>query len=151
MAKIVRQSFTLVPVIDTNIYADGDAMGGLLTLSDVLRDSMLSGRIESITVIDQAKQSSALEIYFFNSAVTAGTNNVAYNPSDADIAECLGVVKVVAADYNATANQSVATLKPELSFQKTAGNDLYAQVVCGGTPTYGAATELILKVVVTQD
>lgn len=147
-----RRSFLIEPTVDTSAYADGDAIGGLQTLSEALQDSTLSGRLDSITIIDQAKQSPALELYFFQSNVTGGSDNASYSPSDADIAECIGVVRVVSNDYNNTATQSVATLNPELAFQLDAGNGtIYLQIVSGGAATFGASTELKLRAVISAD
>lgn len=152
MAQQKHKSFLIEPTVDTSAYADGDAIDGLQTLSQALREALLSGRIDTVTVIDQAKQSPALELYFFESQVTGGTDNAAYNPSDANIAECLAVVKVVAGDYNTTSAQAVATVKPDFAVQAASGDGtLYMQIVSGGAPTFGAATELKLRVVISQD
>ena len=131
------------PTLDTAAYATGDHMGSLMTFTC----SGISGRplkLSNILVIDQAKQSLAFDILFFNAAPTiTSVDNAAADISDAEmLAKCVGHVSLVAGDYCILANSSVALkrdiqlwLKPESRTDK-----LYALLVARGAPTYAAGS-----------
>jgi len=42
----------VVPVVDTNIYAAGDNVGGKLTFADMVRGQVYSGEVCSVIVTD---------------------------------------------------------------------------------------------------
>ena len=134
------------PAIDTAIYAAGDLMGGLLTFTDV---ALAGGLIlQTLTLVDQAKQSAAIDLLLFggNLSGTTLTNNVALDVADADLLTFLGHVSIAAANYAAFNDNSAATLKDIQLFLKPAPTtkSLYGVLVSRGTPTYAAATDLQL-------
>lgn len=153
---------TVTPTLDTNAYASGDRLGSIHTITNAFRNlnrdfdpvtatdsanQKKSGKcvLQSITVIDQAKQSQPFTIMFFSSSPTvASADNAAIDISDAEmIAKCIGVVSFDAT-YLALAGNSVATktnigliLKQSTS---AANQHLYAVVVIGGAATYAASS-----------
>jgi hypothetical protein len=145
---------TATPTIDTAIYASGDLLGTKLTLTNAVRVASTGGKIMSVTVVDQAKQSIALDVLFFEADPTGTTftNNAALDVADADLLNAVGSVSVVAGDYIALADNSLATVKNvNLRFKLDSGTSLYACLITRGTPTYAAATDIQLKVGVEQD
>ena len=154
----------VTPTLDTSAYASGDRLGSIHTISGAFRnidrsfdpvtstDSVNKKKqghviLQSITVIDQAKQSQPMTIMFFNSSPTvASADNAAIDISDAEmIAKCIGVVSFDAT-YLALAANSVATktnigLLLEQSASATDQN-IYAVVVIGGAATYTASSLL---------
>ena len=107
--------------------------------------------IASLSFSDATGEESALDLLFFNSSITTGTNNTAYDLSEADSKEALGVVAVLAADYVATATASVARIAPDLDFQVSSGIVLFLQIVTRGTPTYAGANDLQLRVLIEKN
>lgn len=150
MRRVFRQQVT--PTLDTSAYATGDQMS---TIQQVDISAMKFGtELITITVLDKASQSQALDIFFFEKSVTVAADNAAAAFSDADMEFCLGVVNVLAADYDsAGANNTIATVNlvpsmPLLSF--THGANIWFALVSRGSPTY-AAGSLVLSFVGIQD
>lgn len=139
------------PTVDTSIYASGDHLGSLMTLSAVVDNSTEVACLDSLTIIDKSKQKSALDVLFFSESPTiASSDNAALDITDAEMAsKFLGVVSVAAADYKDLSASSVASirdlrlyLKPSNSLLPTT---LYALMRSAGTPTYAGTTDLVLK------
>ena len=149
--KIVTAS----PVFTPAAYASGDAIGGLLTFSNVVSPFEPSFRICDAILIDAAKQSAYLRMVCFDRAFTPTADNAPFDPTDADLQYCIGWVAWAAADYAALSDSSVAQKGGDLGalFGKwmrlvDGGTDLYAQLVSYGTPTYVAATDLTIKLLI---
>lgn len=161
MIVLPAQLVTLIPVTDTSIYADGDQIGlGASEVTNCLRAPWCLATLESVTIIDKAKQKSKLDIHFFSAAPTlANVNNAAPDITDANaIATYLGRIAVLDTDYVDFANQSVASklalglvvAGKKLNTQDKDTKSLYAIVVSRGTPTYTAAADLMIKIGVYQ-
>lgn len=150
---------SMVPTIDTAIYASGDQLGSLVELTNVVDDSGGTGVITSVVVIDQAKQSSAMSLLLFKDKPTvASADNAALNISDAEmVAKCLGHVAVASGDYAGLSASSVGTVKnvqlvvtPLKSGDNRNGTSLWGILMSGGTPTYASTTDLKLLIGVKQ-
>lgn len=151
--KFERLAITSSPTVSTVIYASGDQMGGINTLANACADSKGSVEVESIVVIDQAKQKAAFDVLFFESVPTlTSVDNGAFALSSAELLKCIGVVSIAATDYADTSAQAVATKKSiALILQAIkASKDLYYVMVVRGTPTYVATTDLTLKIGLLQ-
>lgn len=147
---------TATPAVDTNIYASGDLVGTKITLTSATRVATGRGRVVSVTLVDQAKQSAAIDVVFFNAdpSGTTFTDNAALDVADADALKFAGHVSIVAGNYAAFADNSAATVAVSgmgIAVQPTDGQTLYACLVSRGTPTYAAATDLKLSVGIIQD
>lgn len=139
-ALVVKLSGAQVGV-DGNIYASGDLMGGKLTLSNAIRVAAGSGILQDIVVQDLTNQKAALDVVLFDSdpSTTTFTNNAALDVSDADLVRIIGHVSILASDYISFADNAVATKSGlAMPVDVAAGRNLYACVVCRGTPTYTA-------------
>lgn len=161
MITVPATLITLAPVTDTNIYADGDQIGlGATELTNFLREPWGLSTIESITVIDKAKQKSKIDIHLFSSVPTlANVNNAAPDITDANaIATYIGRIPILDTDYADFANQSVATKLAvglvvkgiKINTQDKDTKSLWAIIVSRGTPTYTAAADLMIKIGVYQ-
>ena len=150
----------VTPTISTGIYASGDVIGTLQTITGAGRapisGGFASGIIQSITVFDKTQaQRAAIDLLFFDRTVTVAADNAAVAMSDADMANCLGVVSI--GPYNTafpgTPLNSISTLiNVGLPFVLTAdGTSLFAVAVVRGTPTYTTTTDLIFSYVILQD
>lgn len=134
-----RRFIPATPTLDTNAYASGDHMGTLMTLSGAL-----TGVLESLVVLDKGKQSKGFTVYLFSAAPTiASADNAALDITDAEMEKCLGSFPVVTADYDAVANSSVASVKPNLPFA-VSGAALYALLMADEAQTHGAS-DLVVK------
>jgi hypothetical protein len=136
-------------------YSIADVIGAVNTVSEVAADSGMAVILESICVIDLTNQKSALDIYFFSEAPanTVGADNAAYVLNDADAPFLLGRINIAAANYvsSSTTNAECTVANIQLMLQPKAGSrDIYMLVVSRGTPTYGAATDLIVRMAFSQ-
>lgn len=161
LAKVI----TLVPTLDTSIYASGDTLFLATEILGAVAGGGCCSILESITAIDFASQSQAIDLYFFSRtpASSFGAANAVFAPVDADMTYCLGKVAIAAADFSAAgANSSTATklalgllLMPETPKSGSgAGSNNTSIFVIGvlrsGTPTYGAS-DLTLKIGLLQE
>lgn len=158
MGQVIETKATLVsvvPTVDTNIYAIGDQVGPAVEIPNAVDDSGGTGTIRTVTVIDAAKQKSALDLLLFNSAPTiASSDNAALDISDSEmVAKCIGRLKVVAGDYTDLANNSVGLIRSLGHLVKAANGSrsLWVVVQSRGIPLYTAATDLTLKFGIVQD
>ncbi len=149
MRRIARQQFT--PVLDTGAYASGDQMSTLQAVD--ISANKFGTELLMITVLDGASQSQPLDLFFFSKSVTVAADQAAAAFSDADMVFCLGVVNVLATDYDsAGANNTIATVSvaPMPLLSETHGANIYVALVTRGAPTY-AAGSLVISLNAVQD
>ncbi len=149
-----------------NAYAAGDLIGGKLTLNidrflnqaaarfGQTSNTVRTGIVRNVTVIDQARQAAELDLLLFESdpASTTFTANAALNVASIDMAKIVGKVSVGSTDYVNVASGSIATKSVEgLVFrtEQTSGN-LFAALLANGTPTYPGSADLGLRIGVEQ-
>lgn len=140
-------------------YATGDVIGDLSPITaDVFRmegvaNVPASGVLQSIIVKDLSKQSLAIDVVIFdaNPSSTTFTDNSALDIADADIDKVIGVVSIVAADYAAFNDSSVATKTGiGLPMAVASGTKIWFCLVSRGAPTY-VADELSITFGILQD
>lgn len=149
--------FTIVKrpavVVDTNIYADGDNIGGLLTLSNVGHTSGANtGILQDVTLVeaDSSPQNAAIDVMFFdaNPSASTFTNNIATVIHADDEDKIIGVAQLAAANYVASISALAIVEKNAWVKPFNLGNDkhLYAALICKGTPTYNAVGDLSIAI-----
>lgn len=131
-------------------YTSGDVIGAVNTLSKAVEEMGGAAVLDSIVVLDKANQKSALDLVFFNEAPvnSIGADNDAYGLNDADLTKVVGRISVAGSDYvSSGTNNAEATLRNVgLLLQALSGSQsLYMAVVARGGPTYGSATDLVVK------
>lgn len=136
------------PAIETSAYASGDLIGEKLTFSDVVKqyDRGGGGLVQSSVLVDQAAQEADIDLILFDTDPTGTTftDNSALDVADADMDKIVGVVEF--RTYYAFGDNSVGqSLNLALPFILSTGQDLYGALVSRGTPTYAAATDLIVR------
>lgn len=98
IAGVVSASYTRPA--DTNVYAANDALSNatstthaVLTFSDVGRKNGYTGFIYDVVCVDSGNQSTKpqLELWLFHTAPTAMEDNAAFDPSDAEVLNCVGI------------------------------------------------------------
>lgn len=148
-----RKIVTVVPTIDTSIYASGDQLGPTATkLAEVFRGPKDMTLLQQIIIIDADKQKSAIDFFFWLSKPTVtSVDNGAFALTEANLKAYFAcAVSVAAGDYVDTSAQAVATKTPSFpatvaSIQDTnnpTGHDLWMTMVSRGTPTYTGTTKL---------
>jgi hypothetical protein len=125
--------------LDTSIYADGDVLADLLTVTGATRRAGLYSKLVSVEVRDSDDQGVGLELLFFDSSITLASKNAAWATSDADMEKCLGRVYVQASDYTDLGSNRVAN--PEVRpfiLKPASGTSIYLATRSRGTGTYTA-------------
>ena len=149
--KRYRKSYALQPSVGGGAYTSGDAIGTLQTLSGAFRVDQ-AGRVLECTVIDVDNQKADLDILLFQSnTLASGVNNAPFAPAEAELKEIVGVVSVTAADYVDVGTSAFAQVDIELDLQLEASQNLFAQIVSRGTPTYSDTDNLEVRLIVLQD
>jgi hypothetical protein len=136
----------VTPTLDTSAYASGDTLFATTAISGAVRANDLRSALQSIAVIDKAKQAPAMRLLFFKAAVTYGTANSAPSLSDSDAVNYLGHVDIAAADYEQGTNNYVACARNiGLLLEAASGTTTVyvAARLTAGTPTF-AASDLVL-------
>jgi len=142
---------TQTPTITAGAYSAKDAVGGLLTFASAARVSGGKITIQSVTVTDLAAQSATLVLVLFDQTFTATADNAAFDPSDADLANCVGIIPIYSSDYQAFADNGVATVRNIGLTVTLAVTSLFGQLMCTGTPTYASTSDLTVKLGILQD
>lgn len=140
----IARRVTVTPTVSTSpAYTAGDAVGGLMTFTSAHGTSGGKFIIDTVTILDLAKQSAALDLVLFDQSFTASTDNAVFDPSDADAANVIGFVPIAAGNYADFNDWSVATVRNVgLAGALSGSTSLYGQLVARGTPTYAATTDI---------
>ena len=135
---------------DTVTYASGDALGNKFTIIDAVSRRDGVGKIQSITLSDQADQGASVDIVLFEDDFSESLDNAPVSYPDEDLEKCIGTLTVATTDYKDLGNGRIATIRNlELLFKCTGSKNLYGQLVSRGTPTY-ASDSLQLKIGIEQ-
>ena len=144
---------TVTPVLVPAAYGAGDQLGaGLLTLSGAAVGKGLV-RIDNITVIDNIKQSIAVDLLFFSDNIAvASSDNAAADVTDALMkTNFLGSVSFPTASYIAlNANSYCNIFVDKVMKSEHLDGNLYVLPVTRGTPTYDAAGNLSFRICLEQ-
>lgn len=146
----------LNPAVGTSAYATGDFIGAAAAPMKFAQpfgaheQRGLAGLIEAVTIIDNSAQAPAMDLIFFDTlpSGTTFTDNAALDIADADMNKIVGVLEIVAGDWVSFADNSIVQkrnlqLPVVMADQREA---LYAALVSRGSPTFVAATDVIVRV-----
>jgi hypothetical protein len=131
----------VTPAVDTSAYVSGD----ILFTTTLIPGCGWSGAepvwLRSVVIQDVDDEAAAdMELYFFNASTSVGTINDAWNPSDAIMLQCVGILEVSSTeffDYGGGKIAQVDVSKVMPTVQVTgSGSSLYVAGVTRGTPTY---------------
>jgi hypothetical protein len=141
---------TVQPVVSTTpAYTAKDAVGGKLTFANAARSSGGSITIQTAVIVDRSQQQPVLELVLFDRDFTASNDNAVFDPTDADLAYCVGVIKI--SDYSDFNDNSVAVRTGIGLAAKLEGTDLYGQLVTRSTPTFVATTDIVVALDIIRD
>jgi len=138
-------------VTASSAYTAGNAVGGLITLSNINRASGLSVFMQSIVVNSKSLQSAQLDLVFFNANPTGSTctDKTAFSVATADAAKLVGAAHV--SDWTASGLGSVGQMQQPPIGITPSGTAVYACMVTRGTPTFTATSDLTLIVSSVQN
>ena len=141
-------TITQTPTVGTAAYVAKDAVGGLLTFANAARVSAGSISIDAVTIVDKAQQMMSLDLVLFNATIGAPTDSSPFDPTDAELLTCIGVIPVtVWSDFtdNSVASRSALGLTANL-----AGTSLFGALVArtGGSLSNG---DIQVAVTITQN
>lgn len=144
-----QRVISVVQTVDTNAYASGDQLGIIKAIPNAINLEGGSGKLLSLVVQDKADQTAIqMEVLFWSRSVTLAADNAAVSISDTDSNYFLGRVSIVTADWEDIGGAKVATktgIHLPLQSSVPGSKDIYFSLISKGTPTFGAATDLVLK------
>lgn len=148
-----RPSVTRIQVSQTTsaaAYEAKDAIGGLMTFANAAKTSGGSIHVESVTIVDEDAQLAAVDLVLFRASITAPTDELAFDPTDGELLDCVGVVHFAASDYSDFNDNAVA--HKDVSLTATlSGTSLYGVLVSQGTPTYASTSSIHVTITLVQD
>ena len=142
-----------VAMTTAGLYAAGDFVGtdGVAVIfPDCVRLNAGMGVIQSVALIDYAKQAASLELWLFDTAVVPPADSAAWTVLDASVARLIGIVPFTTW-YSSALNSVAVAPNVGIAFKTLAGSRrLYGCVVNRGAPTY-ASGDLIVRLIILQD
>lgn len=142
--------FEVTLSLDTNVYADGDVLANTQEIANVFNTPSESVILNSILMLDKDDQAGALDIVFLRSNTALGTENSALNISDSNAEEIIGIVPILAADYNDYINSQIVVKGPSdtgmgFVWSPDTTSSLWIGAISRDTKTY-TASGIMLKI-----
>ena len=143
----------VTPTISAGAYSALDAVGGLLTFTGLFKEQSAGGINLRMVITDKSKQSKGLALILFNQTFTATADNAAFDPSDADLLNCIGDIEVASGDYQAFADNSMVTGETNISMRSvTVNGTIFGQLYLpADTPTYVSTSDIQVRLIATTD
>ena len=157
VATVLRKDLAKVlvtPVVSTApAYTAGDAVGGILQFAGLVRASGGAAAIRSAVIHNKANSTIVnAQIVLFDRTFTHPGDNAAWNPSDADMLNCLGTLHFTRDGRLAAAvwTNNISTQLPDpqagspiLEFPFILnGTDLFCALVTNATPTFTSTSDI---------
>ena len=149
MSRIV--DITVSPVVTAGAYSAKDVVGGLLTFANAVSVYKGSGIIRKVVVKNNAMVADLLMVNLFSQAPAIIADNGAYDPTDAEMVTCIGVIPIVAADYVLATDNAIAMKLVECPFVLVSGGtSLFVYVSTVATPSYAAITDFSITLTIER-
>lgn len=146
--SIVRVAQT--PTISTTAYTVKDAVGGLLTFANAARSAGGVATITGCQVVDRAQQRKNLDLVLFDRTITAPTDNAVFDPTDAELAYCVGIIPIAAGYYADFSDNAVADVPVHRDVVLN-GTDLFGVLVAREEPpTYASTADLSVTLTISR-
>lgn len=142
--------------VTAGAYSSGQCVGGKITFPNAFDQKMTGkGIIVSMMVFDLSQNGSAYDFVFFsaNPVATTFTDNATLDIADGDLSKVVAVGSLLSTDAVGF-NDDGLSFKHSIAipvFTSPQTNILYAGLVCRGTPTYAATTDVTVQVAILQD
>ncbi len=141
---------TQTPTVTAGAYTAGDAVGGLLTFTNAARTSGAGGIIKSVVLVDDAGQDAEMELWLFDTTITAISDNAAWALTEAELHTCIAVISTTEGTWRATGTPSVCDIEVSRGYTCT-GTNLFGQLVTRGTPTFAATDDVTVRIQLVQN
>jgi len=151
---------SLTPTISAAvIYAPGDALGNQLEFPNAVLAAGGSGMITKIEIVDNDQELTPVELWLFDQGFTVIADNASFDPTNADLLNCLGYIDIAATDYTDLADNALAVktsgLRMPFPYQLDETNTalaLWGQLRISGaaTPTYTAVDDITVIITVER-
>lgn len=147
----LAKRIAVTPVVSVSpAYTAKDAVGALMTFANAARASGGSCLIQSVQIEDKSQQMPLLDLVLFDRAITAPTDNSVFNPSDGDLANCVGVITIpVWSDFSTNSVSSINNVGLEVVLSGSA--DLFGVLVTRSTPTFVSVGDIVVTLTILQD
>jgi hypothetical protein len=149
---VTKTAQVTVPLTVTasSAYTANNSVGGLIRFRNITGGQQ-SGVVQNVTVLCQSVQTTGYKLYLFNDIPGNTTVADKATPSlnAADLSKLLDVITLGTADsiLSKTINVTDSIGRAYVSTTQA----LYGILVTTGTPTYTAATDVIITLTVLQD
>lgn len=145
-------TITQTPTVTAGAYSANDNVGGLLTFASAAQVSGGGGVIKQVEIIDDAGQDAELELWLFDTTFTAGNDNAAWTPTEAQLHTEVTVISTEdsAQGWLAAGTPSVCSIEVARRYDCT-GTSLFGRLVTRGTPTYVATDDVTVRIMLLQD
>ena len=145
-------TITATPTITAGLYSIGDAVGGLLTFTNATRGPGLNGEVKTLVIVDRGEQNAACDLVLFDRTFTPTADNARFDPSDADLANVIGMIRVLPEHYTRFVDNSMAMILPVgLYFTSAVNANIYGQLVVRGIPTYSSTGDLTVRLTLKRN
>lgn len=136
-----RQWIDLTFTLDTSAYASGDLLADVQALALGAHMGGQVMKLNHLIIRDEDDNTAApMDVVFFRSSTSLGTENNAYAPSDTLMRDFVGMVTIDAADWLDVGGSKVFDLAPaNLLLQNDGLGNIYVGLVTYGTPTQTAS------------
>lgn len=152
--RFKRSRLAVTPTVSTTpAYSRGDAVGSVMTFTSAARASGGSGMVRGVALVDKSSEQPGLDLVLFTTTVASVTDNNVFDPTDAELATFVGLVRLPGvggwARFNDNSATSVACEIPYLC----AATSLFGVLVARDAPfpTFAAATDLVVTLTVDLD
>ena len=140
-------TITQTPTVTAGAYSAGDNVGGLLTFANAALVTGGGGVIKNVMIIDDAGQDVELELWLFDTTFTAGSDNDAWAPTEAELHTLITVISTEdsAQGYIAGGTPSICDIEVARRYDCT-GTSLFGRLVTRGEPTYVATDDVTVRI-----
>lgn len=142
------REITLALTVDTGAYADGDVVGGLLSIQ--ARAFNTSGFINKVRIVDDDEEGVAIDAHFYSATPTTIADNAAWVLSTADAKLYEGKIAVAATDYVAYTGNKTAikqtTGADDVQYETPTGVIYIYLALNGAGVTYSLATDITVTI-----
>lgn len=147
--QLVRVSQT--PTISAGaIYAAKDVIGTLLTFAGAARFAGGGGRLLAVTLVDKDQERADMDLILFDTAPTVAADNSPFDPTDAELSNCVGWVPIGGGYYSDFTDNAVAHIDLDMGYV-LAATSMFGVLVARSTPTYTATTDLVVTLTFAVD
>lgn len=158
IAAIVEGTYTRPA--DTNIYAAGDVIANstsaatILTFSSAVRAETGTAIIQAATLVDSVAAATKLDadLYLFDTTVVMEQDNAAWDPSDAEMLTCLGVIEFRGANFKTCGGNGITHVQGiGLPIVSVGGSSIFGILVARNAYTPASAEVLTVRLHILQD